>query len=300
MQSPDSLAPAPPRAPEAAAPAVPERMAACSCGALAVAWRETTPGVEVHDERDAIVILVPFEETGFRLTVAGADGHERETTVVDPDVCLLAPGAVHGIAAPQRAALAVLCLDRELWEERARSVLGRAARVADCHVGRDALVRHAAERLATAARAGLPPNRAWLEAVADDLAVHLATRHGRPVDGARHPALAVDRLQRVLALIDDRLAEPIRVRDLATAVRMSPYHFARLFKQATGQAPHVYVTWQRMERAKELLAHSELALAEVARRVGYHTQAHFTGVFHARVGTTPRAYRMRVRSLAAD
>ena len=298
MQSPDSLAPAPPRAPEAV-PDVPVRMAACSCAALAVAWRETTPGVEVHDERDAIVILVPFEETGFRLMVTGADRRERETTVVDPDVCLLAPGAVHGIAAPRRAALAVLCLERESWEARARSVLGRAARVADCHVGRDAFVRHAAERLAAAVRSGLPHKRAWLEAVADDLAVHLATRHGRPVDGAGHPALAFDRLQRVLALIDDRLAEPIQVRDLAAALRMSPYHFARLFKQATGQAPHLYVTWQRMERAKELLAHSELALAEVARRVGYQTQAHFTGVFHARVGTTPRAYRLRVRSLAA-
>jgi AraC-like DNA-binding protein len=30
--------------------------------------------------------------------------------------------------------------------------------------------------------------------------------------------------------------------------------------------------------------------------VGYQTQAHFTGVFHARVGTTPRAYRLRVRN----
>jgi len=38
---------------------------------------------------------------------------------------------------------------------------------------------------------------------------------------------------------------------------------------------------------------SALPLAEVAARAGYQTQAHFTGVFHARVGTTPRAYRVR-------
>jgi transcriptional regulator GlxA family with amidase domain len=64
-----------------------------------------------------------------------------------------------------------------------------------------------------------------------------------------------------------------------------------------GQAPHLYITWQRMDRAKELLAQSELPLAQVATRVGYHTQAHFTGVFHAHVGTTPRAYRVRSRAL---
>jgi AraC-like DNA-binding protein len=87
-----------------------------------------------------------------------------------------------------------------------------------------------------------------------------------------------------------------RVRELADAVHMSPYHFARMFKQSTGHPPHLYITWQRMDRAKQLLAQSSLPLAEVATRVGYQTQAHFTGVFHRRVGTTPRAYRLRCRS----
>src|SRR5262249_10347644 len=121
-----------------------------------------------------------------------------------------------------------------------------------------------------------------------------------PLEGTRQPALTPDRLQRVLALIEERLAEAIQVRDLADAVHLSPYHFARLFKQATGQAPHLYITWQRMDRAMELLAQSGLPLAQVARRVGYHTQAHFTGVFHARVGTTPRAYRVRSSAAAPD
>ncbi len=121
-------------------------------------------------------------------------------------------------------------------------------------------------------------------------------RHARPRAAGHPPALAPERLQRVLAVIEDRIAEAIQVRDLAASVRMSPYHFARLFKQSTGQAPHLYVTWRRMERAKDLLAGSDLPLAQVARSVGYRTQAHFTGVFHARVGTTPRAYRMRSRA----
>lgn len=117
-----------------------------------------------------------------------------------------------------------------------------------------------------------------------------------PPDGAPARAgLTRERLEKVLTLIEARLAETIQVRDLAACVRMSPFHFARLFKQSVGQAPHLYITSQRMDRAKELLAQSDLPLAEVATRVGYHTQAHFTGVFHARVGTTPRAYRMRSR-----
>ena len=84
--------------------------------------------------------------------------------------------------------------------------------------------------------------------------------------------------------------------DLAQVVHMSPYHFARMFKQATGQPPHVYITAQRMDQAKNLLGNSELSLVQVASNVGYQTQAHFTGVFHKHVGITPRTFRLKYRS----
>lgn len=107
--------------------------------------------------------------------------------------------------------------------------------------------------------------------------------------------LAPHRLQRVLACIETRLAERIQVRELADEIHMSPFHFARMFKLATSHAPHAYITRQRMDRAKDLLAQTQLPLLEVAARVGYQTQAHFTGVFHRYVGTTPRVYRMQQR-----
>ena len=112
----------------------------------------------------------------------------------------------------------------------------------------------------------------------------------RPAQG-----LAPHRLQRVLARIESRLAEPIQVQELADEIAMSPFHFARMFKRSTGHAPHAYITQQRMERAKGLLSGTELALSEVASRVGYQTQAHFTGVFHKHVGSTPRVYRLASR-----
>ena len=107
--------------------------------------------------------------------------------------------------------------------------------------------------------------------------------------------LAPHKLQKVLAYIEDKLAEPVGVRELATQVHMSPFHFARRFKQAVGTPPHAYITHMRIERAKRLLSTTSLPLLEVATRVGYRTQAHFTGVFHRYVGTTPRAYRVGSR-----
>jgi len=111
----------------------------------------------------------------------------------------------------------------------------------------------------------------------------------------RWTGLAPHRLKRVLSCIELRLAEPIQVCELAREVHMSPFHFTRMFKLATGHSPHKYLTLQRIERAKELLATSDMPIAAIAAAVGYQTQAHFTGVFSRHAGATPKVYRVRRR-----
>lgn len=101
------------------------------------------------------------------------------------------------------------------------------------------------------------------------------------------------KLEQVLSLIEERLSDGLSLGELAACVRMSQFHFARKFRLSTGQSPHAYLTQQRMERAKRLLRESDLPLAQVARRVGYQTQAHFTGVFRRHVGLTPRVFRLQ-------
>ena len=125
--------------------------------------------------------------------------------------------------------------------------------------------------------------------------LHNYESHAPTLPAGLRGGLAPHKLQKVLGYIDEKLAEPIGVRELASQVHMSPFHFARRFKQAIGTPPHAYITQVRMERAKRLLSGTNLPLLEVATRVGYRTQAHFTGVFHRYVGTTPRAFRVSSR-----
>jgi len=120
-------------------------------------------------------------------------------------------------------------------------------------------------------------------------------QNARALPAAVRGGLPPHKLQKVLSYIEEKLAEPVGVRELASQVHMSPFHFARRFKQAVGTPPHAYITHVRIERAKRLLSTTNLPLIEVATRVGYRTQAHFTGVFHRYVGTTPRAYRVGSR-----
>jgi AraC family transcriptional regulator len=81
------------------------------------------------------------------------------------------------------------------------------------------------------------------------------------------------------------------VSELASIASMSCGHFARLFKESTGVAPHQYVTAQRVERASRLLAQSELPVVEIALRSGFAAQSSFTTTFRRMTGMTPRAFR---------
>jgi AraC family transcriptional regulator len=77
---------------------------------------------------------------------------------------------------------------------------------------------------------------------------------------------------------------------------MSTFHFAREFKRATGTTPHQHLIRFRVERAKALLAESQLPLAEVGLRTGFSHQSHFTRLFRRLTGTTPQSYRLMSRA----
>jgi AraC-like DNA-binding protein len=85
----------------------------------------------------------------------------------------------------------------------------------------------------------------------------------------------------------------LTVTELAGMVRMSPQHFANLFRRSTGHAPHRYVLGRRIERAQNLLNTTSLSLAEITLESGFASQSHFTDVFRKMLGTTPRRYRSR-------
>ncbi len=106
------------------------------------------------------------------------------------------------------------------------------------------------------------------------------------------------RLKLVESFIDQHLDKCICLADLAKAAGLSPMYFAAQFRAATGLRPHDFLLQRRIERSKELLAHPNSRLVEVALDVGFQTQAHFTTVFKRFVGTTPARWRMLHRAAA--
>jgi AraC family transcriptional regulator len=95
--------------------------------------------------------------------------------------------------------------------------------------------------------------------------------------------------------IEEHLAASISLADLAKLARLSPFHFARAFKQSFGMPPHRYHTSRRIEQAKVLMATLSRSVTEIALDVGFSETSSFTAAFRKLTGQTPTAYR---RSLA--
>ncbi|HEY9664341.1 MAG TPA: AraC family transcriptional regulator [Allocoleopsis sp.] len=130
------------------------------------------------------------------------------------------------------------------------------------------------------------------------LTVHLLRNYcesGMPQKKLVVPGRALDavKLKQIQDYIEEHLAENIAIEDMAALVPMSQFHFARAFKAATGETPHKYLIQRRMERAKVLLTVTQLAIAEVAYRVGFSSQSHFTTHFRKATGVTPKDYRLQ-------
>lgn len=103
------------------------------------------------------------------------------------------------------------------------------------------------------------------------------------------------RLKKVLDYINNNLADSnIKLNTMARLAGLSKYHFARQFKQSTGLPPHQYVTYKRVEEAKQLLKERQLSLPRIAVECGFSNQSQFGKAFRSVTGTTPKRYRDNV------
>jgi AraC-like DNA-binding protein len=102
-------------------------------------------------------------------------------------------------------------------------------------------------------------------------------------------------LRRIEEYIDDHLEKALSVQALASQFGISPSYFARSFRSSVGLGPHAYVMRRRILRAQELLASTELALADIALATGFADQSHFCRRFRAMTGVPPRTFRLQHR-----
>jgi transcriptional regulator GlxA family with amidase domain len=95
--------------------------------------------------------------------------------------------------------------------------------------------------------------------------------------------------------VEEHLSDAVDLATLAAVAGLSIHHFAREFKQSVGIAPHHYLIRNRVERAQNMLAHTDLSLSDVAYAVGFSDQSHLARHFRQMLGVTPGQFRWSQR-----
>lgn len=104
-----------------------------------------------------------------------------------------------------------------------------------------------------------------------------------------------DPVERIKSNFDRHPEEHHLLQSLATNSGISYSHFRKSFRERYGESPHHYLIRQRMLRAAQMLAKTELAVSRVGLELNYEDPARFSRVFKDHYGLSPRSYRDSVR-----
>lgn len=90
------------------------------------------------------------------------------------------------------------------------------------------------------------------------------------------------------------LEQPFSLAEYAAETPYTETHLIRLFRERYGQTPYEFRMEKKMEQARILLLHSPLSVKEIAERLGFSSQYHFSNYFKLRTGESPRRFRQTI------
>jgi AraC-like DNA-binding protein len=99
-------------------------------------------------------------------------------------------------------------------------------------------------------------------------------------------------VNRAIQLMRDQCMSSVSIQDIVSSFGMSEANFCHYFKKITGVSPKKYLTDLKMEKARDLLAHT--SVTDAALDLGYENISHFIAQFKAKYGQTPKQYQKRL------
>ncbi|MGE5483819.1 MAG: response regulator transcription factor [Ignavibacteriales bacterium] len=100
--------------------------------------------------------------------------------------------------------------------------------------------------------------------------------------------------------IETNYSKSLGIKEVAAHVHLSPYYFARVFKNQAGVTILEYITRVRLERAASLLKRSTLPIRVISSKCGYVSCSYFSQIFRKEYGCSPTEYRERISQPETD
>ncbi|MDV4166880.1 AraC family transcriptional regulator [Rhodovulum sp. FJ3] len=161
----------------------------------------------------------------------------------------------------------------------------------------DPVMTQAMEMISNEARAAGLGGALYVDSIARGLIIHLLRRYAeiRAPEARNEGALTRAQERIITEFIDANLASQMDLKCMADVLGLTPCLFARQFRRSFGRPPYAYVTAQRLERARKLLATTSEPIKGIALDCGFSDQAHLTRMFRAAFEETPAVFRRQAQ-----
>ena len=130
----------------------------------------------------------------------------------------------------------------------------------------------------------------YIKSLLNVLIISLIRDYGYSTDTVLHRS---SEILKVLEYIDNHLAEPLTLIELAEFVGISPTYFSALFKQFCNVTLWHYIAAKRIEKAIQMILDENFqgTMLDIALSCGFHNTANFNKAFRKHTGMTPSEYR---------
>jgi AraC family transcriptional regulator len=262
---------------------------------LSDVW-QCADALPLHHPKQHVVCLHHFKEPmKFDRSL---DGRTRREITAEGDIAFLpadAPTMLRPVSSDQHRFLSYSYLIVEpayLVEMALSNGISRQLDFIPTFATADPLLHEITAALTILSAIPDPAEHLFIEAMLNAACARVLRNYAEvryPLSGP--PRLTNDQLRRALEYIHANLGESLDLGSISRAAGLSAFHFARLFKEATGEPPFQFVTRTRMQWAKQLLRKTRLPIFEIAQRVGYRKPSHFSARFRVVCGCGPDIYR---------
>ena len=162
---------------------------------------------------------------------------------------------------------------------------------------KDPILAHLAQVLALTLDTQSEASPLFVEQLGVTIGTHLLDRYGNAPSQSNQKNRRLSGLHEARAkdMLLAKAQENVSIEEIANACNLSRSYFIRAFRETTDRTPHQWLLERRIDRARDLLKHSDSSLSEIAVACGFSDQSHFTRTFSQMVGTPPGSWRRQVR-----
>lgn len=109
---------------------------------------------------------------------------------------------------------------------------------------------------------------------------------------------APEQIEKICKYLENNFFRNIALDELSLLVGFNKYYLIRTFTKVKGISPHKYLETIRIEKSKKMLEEG-IPIIDVALRIGFADQSHYTNLFKALIGLTPRSYQKMIKEVGS-